>query len=145
MPNAFYMRRKAKQNDAKGTRWTATIHSELAPDLALLKNGLETTLHCPAVWKLISVERDAWFERCCHNGSLVAVVIRLHMSYIVSIALSFHVSDVSIAIGAHVCRSDGHVLHAFEVCDSVCSSSVSEMWFCERVGVENSYFYILDS
>ena len=36
-------------------------------------------------------------------GSLVALVNRLPISYKVSMTSSFHVRDVSIAIGAHVC------------------------------------------
>ena len=49
----------------------------------------------------------------------------------VSMASSFHVPDVSIAIGANVLRSYGCVLRAFEFCGSVCSGASENRRFSE--------------
>ena len=91
----------------------------------LFKN--DTALH-------LCMETDRrWKGYVVSFGSLVAFQIRFPISCTVSMASSFHIPDMSIAIGANVCRSYGCVFHAFEFCGASKNRRFFEIEFSKRV------------
>ena len=70
-----------------------------------------------------------------NNGSLVALVIRLPMSCIVSMTFSFHDPDVSIAIGAKMCVEVMSV-HFRSAARFAAATAITEVSFrCESANV----------